>query len=60
MYIGSFNADAPINTAKNPECEGLFRREHEALLEDLYDVRGGFTFSLVTFSLNRLGFQSAL
>ncbi|GBF98304.1 hypothetical protein Rsub_10967 [Raphidocelis subcapitata] len=38
VYIGSFNADAPINTAKNPECAALFQREHEALLEDLHDI----------------------
>jgi hypothetical protein len=40
VYIGSFNADAPINKAKNPECVGLFEREHDSLLEDLYEVRG--------------------
>jgi hypothetical protein len=39
VYIGSFNADAPINKAKNPECVGLFEKEHAALLDDLYEVR---------------------
>lgn len=38
VYIGSFNADAPIDRTKNPECVGLFEKEHEALLEDLFEV----------------------
>lgn len=38
VYIGSFNADAPINRSKNPECFGLFEKEHASLLDDLYEI----------------------
>ena len=38
VYIGSFNADAPIDARKNPECAGLFARERDALLDDLRDI----------------------
>ena len=40
VYIGSFNAGKPIDATRNPECVGLFEREHASLLEDLSEVRG--------------------
>lgn len=38
VYIGSFNSDAPINTAKNPHCVQLFEVEQAQLLHDLYEI----------------------
>lgn len=38
VYIGSFNADAPISTARNPAGKTLFEAEQAGLLSDLYDM----------------------
>ncbi|KAI8474973.1 MAG: P-loop containing nucleoside triphosphate hydrolase protein [Monoraphidium minutum] len=38
VYIGSFNAGKPIDASRNPECVGLFEKEHAALLEDLHEI----------------------
>lgn len=38
VYIGSFNAGAPIRDDVNPTGRVLFEREQEDLLHDLYDI----------------------
>lgn len=38
VYVGSFNAGAPIRDDVNPAGKGLFEREQEDLLHDLYDI----------------------
>ncbi|KAF8073195.1 EHD1 [Scenedesmus sp. PABB004] len=38
VYIGSFNADAPIDATKNPHCVDLFGKEQAQLLHDLYEI----------------------
>eukprot|EP00889_Picochlorum_renovo_P007765 jgi/Picre1/34795/NNA_002261.t1 len=38
VYIGSFNANAPIREDVNPTCKPLFEKEQEDLLHDLYDI----------------------
>ena len=38
--VGSFNSNAPISTAKAPECKGLFEKEQADLLADLYEMPG--------------------
>ncbi|PSC74976.1 EH domain-containing 1-like [Micractinium conductrix] len=38
VYIGSFNAGAPIREDVNPAGRPLFEREQEDLLHDLYDI----------------------
>ena len=38
VYIGSFNADAPIREDVNPIGKKLFEKEQEDLLHDLYDI----------------------
>lgn len=38
VYIGSFNADAPIRDDVNPTGKALFEREQEDLLHDLYAI----------------------
>lgn len=38
VYVGSFNADAPISTAKNPHGLSLFEAEQKELLTSLYEI----------------------
>jgi EH domain-containing protein 1 len=38
VYIGSFNAAAPIREDVNPAGRPLFEKEQEDLLHDLYDI----------------------
>jgi EH domain-containing protein 1 len=38
VYIGSFNSEAPIDAAKNPQCVELFEKEQAQLLHDLYEI----------------------
>lgn len=38
VYIGSFNASAPIREDINPSGKALFQKEQEDLLHDLYDI----------------------
>ena len=38
VYIGSFNAEAPIRTDVNPYAKELFEKEQEQLLQDLFDI----------------------
>mmetsp|Transcript_19149 Transcript_19149/g.32938 ORF Transcript_19149/g.32938 Transcript_19149/m.32938 type:complete len:548 (+) Transcript_19149:333-1976(+) len=38
VYVGSFNADAPISTEKNPNGKSLFEAEQKELLASLYDM----------------------
>lgn len=38
VYIGSFNAAAPIREDVNPTGKKLFEKEQEDLLHDLYDI----------------------
>lgn len=38
VYIGSFNAGAPIREDVNPGGRALFEKEQEDLLHDLYDI----------------------
>jgi len=38
VYVGSFNADAPINEEKNPYGRPLFEAEQKELLASLYDI----------------------
>lgn len=38
VYIGSFNSEAPISEAKNPQCKQLFEAEQKELLQHLYEI----------------------
>jgi hypothetical protein len=38
VYVGSFNPDAPISTARNPHGAALFEAEQKELLEALYEI----------------------
>lgn len=38
VYIGSFNADKPIQTDLNPAGQELFEKEQADLLQDLFDI----------------------
>jgi EH domain-containing protein 1 len=41
VYMGSFSAGGGADGgARNPECAGLFAKEHASLMEDLADVSG--------------------
>ena len=38
VYLGSFNAGAPIRSDLNPAGQELFQKEQAALLNDLYEI----------------------
>ena len=38
VYLGSFNADAPIRSDLNPAGVELFNKEQGDLLNDLYEI----------------------
>lgn len=38
VYVGSFNSEAPISEAKNPNGKALFEAEQKQLLDDLYEI----------------------